>query len=368
MVISNPFTPQSGWEPKIFGGREEHLVHFEKTLAEAVSSRSNHMVLIGQWGIGKTSLLKQFKKRAQEQGYPASFCPLSQAKERSSLPAVTKLIMEEIVSGFPQTIKIHLATKQKLQPQMLFTKFLLDIFPQLNSRLGLILLDDIQNLSAVSSLIDLWRAVLSKEEIINQTKFLFVLSSTPEGWEQFIDKHDPIGRFFRRRELITPLSFQETSSVIEKTLHSTGITFQPGIVEEIFRYTQGHPYETQLLSSHLFEAQIQRKVTLNEWNTAFSHTVRELGRDYFHTLYARASDREREVLQVLAEARKALPQGEIRRIMIVEKHAKNFPVANIKNFLYRLHDKGLLKRNDQGEFQILDPFLGEYIIRERSNE
>lgn len=364
MVTSNPFTPQSGWEPKIFGGREEHLNHFEKTLAEAASSRANHMVLIGQWGIGKTSLLKQFKKISQAQGYPASFCPLSQAKERSSLSAVTKLIMEEIVSGFPQPMKIHLTAKQKLQPQMLFTKFLLDIFPRLNSRLGLILLDDIQNLSAVSSIIDLLRAVLSKEEIINQTKFLFVLSSTPEGWEQFINKHDPVGRFFRRRELITPLSFQETNTVIEKTLQGTGVTFQPEIIEEIFRYTQGHPYETQLLASHLFETQIQRKVTLNEWASAFSHTVRELGRDYFHMLYARASDREREVLQVLAEARKALPQGEIRRIMIVEKHAKNFPVANIKNFLYRLHDKGLVKRHENGNFQILDPFFGEYILQE----
>ena len=55
MIKPNPFTPQSGWEPKIFGGRLEQVQHFEKTLAEAAATRANHMVIIGQWGIGKTT-------------------------------------------------------------------------------------------------------------------------------------------------------------------------------------------------------------------------------------------------------------------------------------------------------------------------
>ena len=113
----------------------------------------------------------------------------------------------------------------------------------------------------------------------------------------------------------------------------------------------------QLLASHLFEAQLEGRVGLTEWVPAFRNTLRELGKDYFESLAERASDREKEVLLVLAEARGPLAQGEIRRIMIVEKHAKNFPVANIKNFLYRLQNKGLIKRLDDGTFQILDPIF-----------
>jgi predicted ATPase len=361
MIKPNPFTPQSGWEPKIFGGREDQVQHYLHTLEEAVTSRSNHMVIIGQWGIGKTSLLKQFKKISQEQGYLASFCPISQVKERASSTAAVNLIMQEILNGFPQAVKEVKFAKQKLQPQVLFTKFLLELWTQLDTKLAVILLDDVQNLAGVSVVIDLLRAVLSKEEVITQTRYLFVLASTTDGWENFINKHDPVGRFFRRREMIGNLTPAETHTVIISTLQNTGVSFDQEIFKEIYRYTQGHPYELQLLASHLFAAQLQGKVTMSEWLPAFKNTLRELGKDYFQSLFERASDREKEVLLVLAEAKAALPQSEIRRIMIVEKHAKNFPVANIKNFLYRLHDKGLIKRQDNGDFQILDPIFGEYV-------
>lgn len=362
MIKPNPFTPQSGWEPKIFSGRDEQIDHYLKTLAEASTGRANHMVILGQWGIGKTSLLKQCKKIAQAQGYLSSFCPISQLKERSSSAAATNLIMQEITNGFPKNVEALSFPKKNLQPQVQFTKFLLQLWPQLHTKLAVILLDDVQNLSAASSIIDLLRAVLSKEEIITETKFLFVLASTHDGWENFINKHDPVGRFFRRRELIGNLNFLETKEVLQNTLQGTGVRFHSEIIENVYHYTQGHPYETQLLASHLFEAQLSGQVDSKVWDSAFKNTLRELGRDYFQSLFERASDREKEVLLLLAEAKSALPMTEIRRIMIVEKHAKNFPVANIKNFLYRLQSKGLLKRQDNGNFQILDPIFGEYIL------
>ncbi len=61
MIKPNPFTPQSGWEPKVFGGRHEQIASFTKAMKEAVTGRPNHMVILGEWGIGKTSLLKQLR-------------------------------------------------------------------------------------------------------------------------------------------------------------------------------------------------------------------------------------------------------------------------------------------------------------------
>ena len=65
MIKPNPFTPQSDWEPRFFGGRYVQINNFIKSIKEAVSSRPNHMIILGEWGIGKTTLLKQFKKLAQ---------------------------------------------------------------------------------------------------------------------------------------------------------------------------------------------------------------------------------------------------------------------------------------------------------------
>ncbi|MCK4613937.1 MAG: hypothetical protein KAU14_03965 [Thermoplasmata archaeon] len=35
MIKTNPFTPKSGWEPKVFAGRADEFHFFEKKLQEA---------------------------------------------------------------------------------------------------------------------------------------------------------------------------------------------------------------------------------------------------------------------------------------------------------------------------------------------
>lgn len=390
MIKPNPFTPQSGWEPKVFAGREEQLLDFEKTLAEAAAARPNHMVIVGEWGIGKTSLLKQYKKLSQLRGYPASYCSISKLNTHSKTLGGINLIMQEMAFGFPGTKSgnffledtelpdfdnEHSSAAQKkteiknrkLAPQIQFAKFLISLFKSLKTKLAVVLLDDVQNLLSASEVIDILRAVLSKDEILSQTRYLFVLAATPQGWEDFVDKHDPVGRFFRRRESISALKESQAELIITGTLADTGVAFEKEVTAKAYAYTLGHPYELQLLCSHLYDSQIEGKVALKQWEGAFANTLRELGRDYFDSLFRRASDREMDILEILAEKNELLKISDLRTIMITEKRAKNFPVANIKNFLYRLKNKGLIKREEDNAYKILDPMFAEYVCREKKN-
>ncbi|MCM8793525.1 MAG: hypothetical protein NC898_03540, partial [Candidatus Omnitrophica bacterium] len=54
---------------------------------------------------------------------------------------------------------------------------------------------------------------------------------------------------------------------------------------------------------------------------------------------------------------------DLRSTMILERRIKNFPIANIKNFVYRLLDKGLLKKNEDNTYVIIDNLFREYILR-----
>ncbi len=212
-------------------------------------------------------------------------------------------------------------------------------------------------------MIDILRSTLSKDEVIKNTKYLFVLSSTPDGWATFIDKHDPIGRFFRKRESIKNLTKIESFKLIDDTLKNSGVSFKEEIKDKIYRFTQGHPYELQLLCSHLYEAQLEGEVRAVFWETAFNNALKELGADYFESLLRRASEREREILALLAERKEALSISDIRKIAISERRLKDFPIANIKNFLYRLESKGILCRTPEGRFGILDLMFAEFIKR-----
>ncbi|MBN1794385.1 MAG: ATP-binding protein [Candidatus Omnitrophica bacterium] len=379
MIKSNPFTPQSGWEPRIFAGRHPQIISFRRTLSDCLERGPSHMVVLGQWGIGKTSLLKQYKKIVQEEGGLAALCPMSKSPKGSTVRDGIRLIIEEIIFGIPklkntqgflETLEgagitiagfgAHFARKKRsLQPQVELTEFLLKMWPHLGTKLAVILLDDIQNFMAVSSVIDILRSVLSKEEVVSQCRYLFVLSSTRDAWEEFIDKHDPVGRFFRKREYIENLGAEEVGTLITNSLRTTGVTFAGEVIEQVFRHTQGHPYEVQLLCSHLYESQIEGTVTIKEWPHAFTAALRELGRDYFDSMLRKSSDRERIVLEVLAELDKEATIKEIQQALW--RRHKNFPLENVKNFLYRSENKGLIKKAARGSFRILDPMLAAYI-------
>ena len=370
MIKPNPFTPQSGWEPRVFGGREENLSLFKSSLDEAISVRSNHLVVLGEWGIGKTSLLKQFRRVAQESGYPACMCSISRFTKRDKPLDAIYLIAEEMLMGFPKAglnperfMGLFSKKKSLIQAQTQFTKFLLEIWKTLDIKLVVVLVDDLQNLLPISNTIDILRAVLSKDEIIHNTRFLFVLSSTPTGWSMFVDKHDPVGRFFRKRLNVENLDKDDVMKIVNRTLEDTGVEFSETIKNSIFEYTGGHPYEVQLLSSHLYDGQIEGKVVDETWGNAFSNTLKELGRDYFNTLLNKASDREKDLLRILADEVRPLSIKDFREMMIVGRHAKKFPIANIKNFLYRLEEKGIIGRYQKGNFNIPDRMFREFILR-----
>lgn len=370
MIKPNPFTPQSGWEPRVFGGREENLSLFKSSLDEAISVRSNHLVVLGEWGIGKTSLLKQFRRIAQESGYPACMCSISRFTKRDKPLDAIYLIAEEMLMGFPKAaldperfLGLFPKKKSLIQAQTQFTKFLLEIWKILDIKLVVVLVDDLQNLLPISNTIDILRAVLSKDEIIHNTRFLFVLSSTPAGWSMFVDKHDPVGRFFRKRLNVENLDKDDVVKIVNRTLEDTGVEFSETIKNNIFEYTGGHPYEVQLLSSHLYDGQIEGKVVDEAWGNAFSNTLKELGRDYFNALFNKASDREKDLLRILAEEARPLSIKDFREMMIVGRYAKKFPIANIKNFLYRLEEKGIIGRYQKGNFNIPDRMFREFILR-----
>lgn len=370
MVASNPFTPQSGWEPKIFGGRKGELEIFESILDDAVNSRPSHLVVLGEWGVGKTSLLKQFRRLSQEKGYLAAFCGISKFTDKNKALDAVYLIAEEMAMGFPKTEiaqkdipDLFSGRKSLSSAHVQFTNFLRRLWKTLDAKLAVVLLDDAQNFMEVSNTIDILRAVLSSEDIIKETKFLFILSSTPSGWAGFIDKHDPVGRFFRKRLNVENLKENEVMATIDMTLESTGVIFEEEVRRKVFKYTGGHPYEVQLLASHLYDSQIEGKVENSSWANALNNTLKELGRDYFSFLVSKASDREKDLLKILAEEKRPITIKDFTTMMIVGKRAKKFPIANIKNFLYRLEEKGLVKRMDSGGFYIQDLMFAEFILK-----
>jgi len=364
MIKPNPFTPQSGWEPRVFGGREEEIALFKKGLASAVDEKAQHLVALGQWGIGKTSLLRFFRKLAQEEGYPAALCPIGKFAKGERVGNGINLLIEELERNFPTAKAKRSGAKGHLQPQTALTNKLAEIWQGRNGKPIVVLLDDVQNFLAVSGVVDILRLVLSRDEILNDTKYLFVLSCTPEAWQAFLDKHDPVGRFFKARILLSKLNEPQAKKIISTTLTGSGVDFSGEIIEKICQYSQGHPYELQLLSANLYEAQIEGNVAARCWDGALEKTLRDLGREYFETLYRQVTDREAVPLRILAQLNRPVLLKELEDALWLKiKEFRGYPIRDTKNYIYRLLEKDIVRKTGRGEYEIFDRMFGEYFLR-----
>ena len=58
-----------------------------------------------------------------------------------------------------------------------------------------------------------------------------------------MERHHPLARYFMSRVELGPLSKDETRDTIIKSLAGTGVAFSAEVIERVFEYTEGHPFE-----------------------------------------------------------------------------------------------------------------------------
>lgn len=65
--LVNPFSPQYPADPKHFANRKEQLNYFTKTILSSAKMRPpapSNFIILGDWGMGKTSLLYKMREVA----------------------------------------------------------------------------------------------------------------------------------------------------------------------------------------------------------------------------------------------------------------------------------------------------------------
>jgi hypothetical protein len=101
----NPFTPMTGVEPAVFGGRTNELEFFEHKLNRTLNTKfAEHFLVLGDWGIGKSTLLKEYKKIRQSRGHIASLIPLEPLQSGTTLIEAARSIVEGILRDLPYPI------------------------------------------------------------------------------------------------------------------------------------------------------------------------------------------------------------------------------------------------------------------------
>lgn len=382
-IASNPFTPKSGMEPRVFLGREEAINTFEKSIQKAQKGYFDHFVILGGWGIGKTTLLKEYRKMAQSNGILSSFFPVREFTNNDLLHPVIQVITQiprnlptkkerfnkykDYLSGMGISFPViggGLQFPDKYSytgdPQVLLLESLLRLWREIKqeSEIVFILIDDAQNLKNVPEFMTILKNVLSDDEIINNTGFFFILSSIQDWWRQFMKKHHPIGRYFKPAVRLNNLEIDSVREIINKILNETGVQFPRNIIENIYEYSEGHPFQLQVICDHLYENQMNGRITNNAFYIALENTLQELGEIILDNLYQKASEKEKLILFKMAENYRQYDSNDLS-----EKLNGTIEKNEIRTMLLRLTKKDIIKNISRGKYAISSRILSEYIIR-----
>jgi len=379
MIKPNPFSPKSGQEPKVFIDRDKEIDLFLKKIDEAKTGKTNHYIINGGWGSGKSCLLMYFRLLAQNNKSTACYFQAREISESASDMEIIMHVVESIIRnmpfelfkknssfakyvngiglqilGFGFNISFGFDKNRVIDPQIFFMDSLINIWKDVGKKTSalIVLIDDVHNIKAKRFFTTL-KNTLSDTKIIDSTRVLFVLSSTIEEWKPFMKTNHPIGRFFIPRVELRNLDKTSTVSLVKKIIKDTGVVFTDNIISKIYSYTNGHLFQIHSLGMALYNNEINGKVGDREWSRGFEEALSYLGGIIYEGQIQTMSDNEVKVYRSMNAFRRN-NIGSIR---------KKIRIKGLNEYLRRLVEKRFLTVPKRGEYVILDKMLWEYLQR-----
>ena len=163
---------------------------------------------------------------------------------------------------------------QTLPPESILYDTLKELWKDIREKeknLLLILLDDVQNFSSISSIFSILKQILEGTSI-KDLKILVGLSCTISHWKLFtsLSRHSPISRTFFNKMILNRLKKEEVEDTIINSIRDTRVIFSQEIIDKVYEITQGHPFEVQAVCQRLFNNQIGGRVDIDVWTNPYS--------------------------------------------------------------------------------------------------
>lgn len=400
--FENPFRPGAGHMPPYLAGRQEEITEFEKLLGQ--DRILENLVLTGLRGVGKTVLLETFKPLAIKRGWLWVGTDLSEAVSVSEVTLATRLLtdLSVVTSGFTvptgmrQQAGFTGAREEATRPldhtvmSELFSetpglvydkvKRVLEVawggISGLNKRGLIFAYDEAQNLAdrqakdeyPLSLLLDVFQSIQRVG-----VPFMLVLTGLPTLFPKLVEARTFSERMFRVM-MLDKLDREDSRAAIEKPIDDADcpVAFTEAGVELICDHSGGYPYFIQFICREIYDVIIQQTQdqTQNPFSFPMGAIIKKLDTDFFSGRWSRPTDRQRELLSVIASLEH--PDTEFTVQEVVEKSKeildKPFSSSHVNQMLSALCDMGLTYKNRWGKYSFAVPLFGQFILRQIEKE
>ena len=402
--FKNPFRPGAGHMPPYLAGRDGERREFERLLEQDVILEN--LVLTGLRGLGKTVLLETFKPTAIEAGWLWVGTDLSEStsvsEEQLALRLLTDLavVTSHVVIGVDEWPRFGLTREADRVTRMLDFQTLNAVYtntPGLVAdklrqvlevaweclrgvgKRGLIFAyDEAQNLAdhaarlqyPLSLLLDVFQSVQRKS-----IPFMLALTGLPTLFPKLVDARTFAERMFRVVTL-DRLSAPDSRKAVTKPVEDEQcpVRFSDPVIDQVVTMSGGYPYFIQFVCREAYDVIIQQVSAgaPDETGRLFvpvDDILRKLDSDFFAGRWARATDRQRDLLTVIAAVCSSGDEFSVQEVVDTAKRmlANPFSASHVNQMLTDLGKSGLIYRNRHGRYCFAVPLFGDFINRQSGN-
>ena len=387
----NPFRPGAGHQPPYLAGRAEDQRRFRSLLEQ--DTILQNLVLTGLRGVGKTVLLESFKPIATECGWAWAGADLTESASITDDDLAIRLCTDlaPLTSSFTFARRARMGFavgREVAQPldygalegvyastpglsvdklkEVIGTAWrALSI--DTDTRGIVFAYDEAQNLDdrsgtdeyPLSLLLDAFQS-LQRQGL----PVLLVLSGLPTLVGKLVAARTFAERMFQIVELGGLSKMASREAILRPIADVDSILLNEETVDTVVRLAGGYPYFIQFICREIYDVFIQRLDRGESAEVPVAEITRKLDADFFAGRWARATDRQRDLMTV---ASLVVRDGEFTIQNLVKKSAevldKPFNASHANQMLNTLCEKGMTFKNRRGHYAFALPLLADFIRR-----
>ena len=391
----NPYRPGAGHMPPYLAGRAKEKAEFRKLLEQSVILEN--FVLTGLRGVGKTVLLDTLKPAALETGWLWAGTDMSESASINEETTAVRLITDlSVVTstiefrkenrprfGFTQSADSVSETLNyqtliaifKAAPGLLADKlktvleFVWMCMEDKGTKGVIFAYDEAQTMSdhaqkneyPLSLLLDVFQSIQKKA-----IPFMLVLTGLPTLFPKLVEARTFAERMFRV-VFLDSLDEQESRDAIVKPLQDERcrVKISESAINLIIKVSGGYPYFIQFVCKEFYDIIAQGMSKSNNY-VPVEEITRKLDNDFFAGRWARATDRQRQLMYAIASLTNCDREFTVQEIVEASKGLnKPFSSSHVNQMLSTLINMGLIYKNRHGKYSFAVPLLGQYIRRQQ---
>lgn len=384
--LKNPFAPGAGTPPPELAGRRRLLEQAQIALGRIKAGRPERSLLaIGLRGVGKTVLLNEIRKLAEDTGYQIVFI---EAHENKPLATLLLPPLRQLLITLDRMVNLSEKTKRGLRVLKSFFNGIklkyqdieigIDIDPEPGVADSGDLEADLSSLfiaigeaasdrgAAVALIIDelqylnereLGALIMAMHQIAQrQLPVVLIGAGLPQLVALSGRAKSYAERLFQFPEL-GPLQAEDAAAALQEPVLEQHVRFSEEALQEIITQTQGYPYFLQEWGYQAWNLADHSPIEADTVRQATLESIVRLDANFFRVRFDRLTPREKDYLRAMADLGDG-PQrsGDIADYLGVKVQR----VAPVRNGLIK---KGMIYSPAHGDTAFTVPLFGDFMKR-----